>query len=160
MVTERIERPTFTEGAYLGAADLNAAVEHARLHQARHLLGGHTWGIAIGLDLEEREVPSTGGIEIYVEPGYAWDGFGRPIVVLTPCRLPEEAFRDRACPAGSGANGCLVDVWLRYHETPTAGPRPRFDRCDGGAAYARVRETFQIEIGDRAANRQRDTIAV
>ncbi len=160
MVTERIERPTFTEGAYLGAADLNAAVEHARLHQARHLLGAHVWGIAIGLDLEEREVPATGGIEIYVEPGYAWDGFGRPIVVLAPCRLPEEAFRDITCPVGAGGNGCLVDVWLRYHEEPTGGARPGFERCNGDVAYARIRETFQFEIGDRPPNRQRESISV
>ena len=160
MVTERIERPTFTEGAYLGAADLNAAVEHARLHQARHLLGGHVWGIAIGLDLEEREVPATGGIEVYVESGYAWDGFGRPIVVLSPCRLPEDAFRDFTCPAGTGGTGCLVNVWLRYHEEPTAGARPGFERCNGDVAYARIRETYQIEVGDRPANRQRDSISV
>ena len=160
MVTERIERPTFTEGAYLGAADLNAAVEHARLHQARHLLGAHVWGIAIGLDLEEREVPATGGIEIYVEPGYAWDGFGRPIVVLAPCRLPEDAFRDITCPVGAGGNGCLVNVWLRYHEEPTAGARPGFERCNGDVAYARIRETFQFEIGDRPVNRQRESISV
>ncbi len=160
MVSERIERPTFTEGAYLGAADLNAAVEHARLHQARHLLGAHVWGIAIGLDLEEREVPATGGIEIYVEPGYAWDGFGRPIVVLAPCRLPEDAFRDITCPVGAGGNGCLVNVWLRYHEEPTGGARPGFERCNGDVAYARIRETFQFEIGDRPPNRQRDRISV
>jgi hypothetical protein len=160
MTASGIDRPTFHEGAYLGAADLNAAVDHARVHQARHLVGGHAWGIAVGLDLEEREVPATGGIEVYVEPGYAWDGFGRPVVVLAPCRLPEEAFRDLTCPAGSGANGCLVNVWLRYHEEPTAGPRPGFERCDGEAAFSRAHETFQLEVGDRAADRQRDTVTV
>src|SRR5688572_21946839 len=91
MDTEQILRPRFYEQQYLGAADLAAAVDYGRLHDARHLLGGHTWGISIGLQLKERTVPG-GTLEVSVQPGFAWDGFGRPIVVVDPYRIPVERF--------------------------------------------------------------------
>ena len=161
MARDHVERPIFAEGQYLGAADLTAAVDHGRVHAARHLLAAHTWGIALGLDLEERPSPATGEIEVFLRPGYAWDGFGRPVIVLAPCRIPAAALRAATCPAvGGGANGCLIDVWLRYREEATAGPRPGFEDCNGDGRFGRVRETFAIEIGPRSATSQQDPIDV
>src|SRR5262249_24014324 len=85
-------RPQFYEEQYLGAEDLNAAVEYGRQQQARHALGAHCWGIAMGLELVEKPAPGGGQLEVFVQPGYAWDGYGRPIVLLSPAKLPPELF--------------------------------------------------------------------
>src|SRR4051812_37274017 len=86
------QRPRFFEGQYLGADDLTAAVAYNRLQNARHALGAHTWGIASGLQLKETPLQGV-KVDIYVMPGYAWDGFGRPIVVLAPYKIPAELFQ-------------------------------------------------------------------
>ena len=80
---DQSERPRFYEGQYLGAADLSAGLDYGRVQTARHALGAHTWGIAIGLDLVERSLPS-GGVDVSIMPGVAWDGYARPVVVLAP----------------------------------------------------------------------------
>src|SRR5262249_37423053 len=56
---DQAQRATFYEGQYLGAADLTAVVDYGRVQHARHLLGAHTWGIAMGLELDERPDPAT-----------------------------------------------------------------------------------------------------
>ena len=80
MATVPGTRPRYYEGQYLSADDLSVLVDYLRTSGARHALGGHTWGIAIGLQLTERSAP--GGqdrVEVNLQPGFAWDGFGRPI---------------------------------------------------------------------------------
>ena len=91
MPANQSQRPQFYEEQYLGAADLTAAVDYGRVQQARHALGAHTWGIAIGLQLKETPQPG-GAASVNLLPGYAWDGYGRPIVVLSPYKIPEEKF--------------------------------------------------------------------
>lgn len=163
MTTIQAQRPHFFEGQYLGAADLEAAVEYARLQQARHDLGAHTWGIAAGLQLKEQSL-ANGQLDLYILPGYAWDGFGRPIVVLAPYKLPAELFQGFVFEPGVDdiePGGRLVEVWLRYDETQTQSPRRGFEICDPDAPFARVQESFRLEIGRRQnlADRQ-DRIAV
>lgn len=155
MATNQSQRPRFYENQYLGADDLTEIVEYERFQQARHLLGAHTWGIAMGLQLKEKAAPG-GQVEMYILPGYAWDGFGRPIVVLAPYLIPPGLFKsilDNGSP-----NGQLVPVWLRYQSTETQGPRPSFAVCDPADQNSRIQESFQIEIGDRALPDQRDPI--
>src|SRR5947207_1124953 len=100
-----IKRPNYYEGQYLGAQDLATAQEYQRQQDQRHRLAAHTWGIAAGLELEER-AKSAGGaaVDVFVKPGYAVDGFGRAIVVLEPYRLSEALFAqftfDPALPDG------------------------------------------------------------
>jgi len=53
MAVDQDQRPTFFQGQYLGPDDLTAAVDYGRIQLARHSLGAHTWGIAIGLQLIE-----------------------------------------------------------------------------------------------------------
>src|SRR5262252_7552792 len=150
MLASDIERPSFTDGQYLDAADLTAAVEYAQVQQARHALGGHTWGVAAGLDLRETAAPG-GTVDIHVLPGYAWDGYGRPIVVLSPYRIPEEKFGSFIFdPAiDSTGKGRLIPIWLGYCERPAIGNV--YDRCAGTSAAGRVRETFRIEVGELSA---------
>src|SRR5947208_16172987 len=94
MVMNQTQRPQFYENQYLGAEDLEALVEYSRTQNARHILGAHTWGIAMGLELKERS-SSAGGdqVDIYIQRGFAWDGFGRDIVVLDPYKIPPERFK-------------------------------------------------------------------
>ena len=155
------QRPRFFEGQYLGADDLSATVAYNRLQQARHALGAHTWGIAMGLQLKETSRPG-GRIEVYVMPGYAWDGFGRPVVVLAPYNIPAELFRsyvyDRATDGGAGR---LIEVWLRYDELATQQVRPGFAVCETEDQRARVHETFRLEVGPRPSHLDRhDHIAI
>src|SRR6185436_2147953 len=115
-------RPRFYEGQYLGAADLSGIVAYLRMAQARHALGGHTWGIAIGLQLTERSAP--GGqdrVEVTLQPGFGWDGYARPILNPRPTRLNEDLFA--AIPyhpilddVANGGTGRIVEVWLQYTE--------------------------------------------
>ena len=153
MSASRVERPKFFEGQYLGARDLGDAVRYGRHNRARHFLGAHTWGIGTGLELVEVETGAGGdAIDVYIQPGYAWDGFGRPIVVLAPYKVPPELFKSipyNAAIDEQSPGGRLVEVWLNYDETATNAPRPGFSVCDVDDQYARVQEHFRVEIGER-----------
>ena len=145
------QRPSFFEGQYLGAEDLSAAVDYSRAQMARHALGAHSWGIAMGLQLSEKNLAG-GQIEVYVLPGYAWDGFGRPIAVLAPYKIPTELFKSYVFdPAtdNSTPEGRLIEVWLRYDEASTQNVRPGFEVCDTQDQRSRVQETFRVEAGAR-----------
>jgi hypothetical protein len=149
------QRPHFFEGQYIGAADLEAVVEHADVSQARHEIGAHTAGIAVGLNLIERPLGSGNRREVILQPGYAWDGFGRPLVVLAPFRLSEALFvgipSNPAVDDPVTGKGRLVDVWLTYDEQRGGGPAPGFEDCDLQNQHARVRETFKVIVGPQAA---------
>jgi hypothetical protein len=151
MSSNQNQRPRFFEGQYLGAEDLSAAVDYSRIQMARHALGAHTWGIATGLQLNEKTLAG-GQIEVYVLPGYAWDGFGRTIVILAPYKIPTELFKsnvfDPAIDNGT-PEGRLIKVWLRYDEGRAQNVRPGFEVCDTEDQRSRVQETFQVEVGAR-----------
>lgn len=150
------ERPRFFEQQFLGAGDLTTVVDHARIARARHDLGAHSWGIVAGMQLVER--PSGVGTDVFVQPGYAWDGFGRPITLLTPYRIPAELLRDITFDAAidNGATpGRLVRVWLEYAETPVGGPPAGFRTCATDDEYSRTVETFRLFVGDKPAHADR-----
>src|SRR6187549_265517 len=150
MAVNHTQRPKFYEEQYLGAADLTAAVDYGRTQQARHLLGAHTWGIAVGLAL--KETPQSGGsVTVHLLPGYAWDGYGRPIVVLSPYQIPEERFSAiKFDPSiDSDGKGRLIPIWLNYDESATQNAQPGFEVCDVADQFARIQETFRLEIGEQ-----------
>lgn len=151
------QRPRFFEGQYLSAEDLSAALDYARVQQARHALGAHTWGVAVGLHLIERPAPGAPDRrDVFVQPGYGWDGFGRALVLGAPLRLseldfaaiPYNAARD---DVAAGGKGRLVKVWMTYDEHSSKSPLPGFENCDDGDQHARVRETFRILVGEQPA---------
>jgi hypothetical protein len=157
------QRPRFFEGQYLGAEDLMAAVDYARIRDARHSLAAHTWGIATGLHLTEKKLPGGGNAaEVFIEPGNAWDGFGRPIVVLAPYRMPEVLFADfRFDPLiDADGKGRRIDVWLRYDERRSSPPPPGFAACEGGDERSRVHETFRIVVGARLPSERHADIKI
>lgn len=138
------ERPSFFAGEYLDAEDLTAVVDYARTQQARFSLGAHTWGIATGLQLKETALPG-GAVSMYVLPGYAFDGYGRPIVVLSPYQIHEERF---AQITDEG----LISIWLRYEEREAAYSTSTSAYCDVYNRGTRIQETFAIEIGHKNEN--------
>ncbi|WP_444634709.1 hypothetical protein [Cupriavidus oxalaticus] len=140
MTTEFAERPRFFEGQYLGAEDLQALLRYFSTLLARHHLGSHSWGIASGIELVYQDSPQ-GTVEAYLTPGLATDGYGRAIVVAEPFPLDAGLFAGQ--PAG------LVNVWIRYDEAAGQGVRPGFEVCGATDAYARVIESFLVEVGER-----------
>jgi len=164
MAIDQSQRPRFYEGQYLGARDLTAIVEEQAIHEARHILGAHTWGIAFGLDLTEVPSPQGGGqVDVFVVPGYGWDGFGRTIAVLAPYKIPAEKFK--ACvfdPTIDGGipPGRLIPIWLRYREVAVQPPLPGFAVCGQDDQTSRVQETFDLIVGDLPLSGQRDHISI
>src|SRR5574338_277169 len=140
MSTEFAQRPQFFEGQYLGAEDLQALITYFSELLQRHQLGSHSWGIAAGIDLIYQTSPQ-GAIEAYLTPGIATDGYGRVIVVAQPFPLDAGLFAGQ--PAG------LVNVWIRYDEAAGQGVRQGFQVCNAVDAYARVVESFLVEVGER-----------
>jgi hypothetical protein len=142
---DQSERPRFYEGQYLGAADLSAGLDYGRVQTARHALGAHTWGIAVGLELVERALPS-GDVDVSIMPGVAWDGYARQVVVLAPAKLSADKFAN--FQATTPPEGLLVKIWLRYDETTMRGPAPGFENCRTDDQGSRILESFAIEVGE------------
>jgi hypothetical protein len=157
MAINQTDRPRFYEQQYLGSADLAALVDYERMARARHDLGAHSWGIAAGLQLFEKPTKS-GDVDVYVQPGYAWDGFGRALTVLAPYKIPSEPFKSIAFTLGvddGNPPGHLVDVWLAFTATPRGGPSLGFEACSVDDQYARIFETFQIVVGEKPGHSDR-----
>src|SRR3954463_2321940 len=98
-MSDLIERPSFFEGQILGAADLQAAVEHAAGQMARHERYLHLWGIATGLTLEATDRTTAAPalapyVDVTIKSGVAIDGTGREIVLADDMPLSEATFED------------------------------------------------------------------
>ncbi|HWS89092.1 MAG TPA: hypothetical protein VN282_19125 [Pyrinomonadaceae bacterium] len=149
-MSDSVERPVFSEGQVLGAADLNLAVEHGRGVAARHERYLHTWGIAWGLGLttKDKEVEVSGApvkyVEVTLSPGVAIDGRGREIVVPEKRRLSEDDF-DQLNVAVQDADA-LYPVYLRGLDE--AGPAPAFSTGDCASAQStRTVEGYDVSFG-------------
>ncbi|MFW2438535.1 MAG: hypothetical protein ACN4GR_04105 [Arenicellales bacterium] len=133
------ERPHFYEGQYLGADDFNKLQQYLNDKQRRHALGMHSWGIVAGLELTEQVIGSD--TVVYLQPGYAVDGYGRSVSVKEPYQMPPDLF-------GAESNG-LVKVWLRIKEESQAQNRVSYDACCDEDCFESVVETFVVEAGDK-----------
>lgn len=159
MSTEQLQKPDFFEGQYLGAADLDLAVDYNRYQLARHELGAHTWGVVSGLALTE--VPAADGetVSVYVSPGLAVDGYGRQITVLEPSPIPVNFFTSFTKPAADGEVGMRVRVWVRYAGTAFKSPAPGFENCDADT-FSRVQDEFVVEVGPRSRDQEHETVVI
>lgn len=136
MAIDTLERPTFVEGQYIGAADLESIVAYHRAREAEHVLASHSWGILSGLDLVERPSPG-GGVEAWLLPGYATDGYGRPLILRNGAQLGIDQLRGR--PSGN------YRVWLGHKETAQDAIRPGWGVCNcEGDAFSRAAESCEI----------------
>ena len=136
------QRPTFSNGQYIGADDLNAAVDYARDKTERLALSGRSWGIATGLALVEI-TDASGATQMYIEPGVAWDGYGRAIVVISPAQVTADMF--------AGLSSGNQPVWLRYSVLDTQMISPGFQTC--GAGDPATRDRRHVCDRDRGAER-------
>jgi hypothetical protein len=143
-----LARPRFFEGQYIGAADLEQIVEYARIRQGQHLLAGHGWGIAAGLDLLERPGPA-GSVEVWVQPGLAWDGYGRAVTVPAATLIGLDQLR--------GKPGGAWFVWLAYREAGRDAARPGYGVCSGEDLYLRVDEGFELLVTGSLALREQQS---
>jgi hypothetical protein len=134
-----IERPQYTQGQTLGAADFRAEQLYHRNGRRRHLLGPHTWGIVLGLDLVEQPNPvDSTVVDIMLRPGLATDGYGRELMVDSALRLDPgafSAFSDLAHRA----------VYLAYDEITSGHDANRYDDCLPGR-QTRVTEGYRIVV--------------
>ncbi|CAB3778782.1 hypothetical protein LMG28614_00730 [Paraburkholderia ultramafica] len=139
-----ISRTTFYEGQILGAADLQAGVDHGPGQLARHERYLHLWGIAFGLALVKTErttaaPASVPYVEVKVAAGVAIDGTGRELVVPNDTPLSESEFDqfnvavgatstdwfpvflvgldEVGAPSGGGSMGCTADQASRTVES-------------------------------------------
>jgi hypothetical protein len=145
------QRPTFSNGQYIGADDLNAAVDYARDKTERLALSGRTWGIAAGLALVEI-TDASGATQMYIEPGVAWDGYGRAIVVISPAPVTADMF------AGLSSGNQLV--WLRYSVLDTQMIAPGFQTCGAGDPVTRIADTYAIVTGARNVTQRTDGVVL
>ena len=142
MPTTLEQRPRFHDGQCLRAEDLTAVVAYARAGEARHLLGAHTWGIAAGLQLHEIARSDDGGlVDLYILPGYAWDGFGRTIVLQSPFHIDPALFE------GSSNRAGLVDIWIQHEEKVDRLSAQACGGCSAEEPAARVGESFRLVVG-------------
>ncbi|MGR9099214.1 MAG: hypothetical protein ACU826_01480, partial [Gammaproteobacteria bacterium] len=142
------ELPLFFSGQYLGAQELNALSDYFRFRSARHSLAVNSWGIAAGLDLTEKKAVD-GSVEIYLQPGYCFDGYGRPVAVMEPYKISGESFLEETTG--------LIPVWLKYSENGSKQVRSGFKVCECDEAFQRISETFEVVVGRRDAVSERQS---
>lgn len=133
MTIDPAPRPTFYQGQYLGPEDLEATVRYGADHAARHALGAHTWGVGTGLAVLASG--GAGSVEYWVQPGVAWDGLGRTLLVPAPLKITPDHLRTQPYDPvadGTAGPGQLVSVWLRFREDATTPPARGYDECEEG----------------------------
>jgi hypothetical protein len=140
MTIDQIKRLYYYQRQYLGAKDFKTEQAYHRDMRRRHNLAHHTWGIVTGLDLVEvqREGQAT-GVDVYVLPGMAVDGYGREIFVLEPYKLDTNPF-------GSFTEAGYFELYIGYNEEETKRPVAGYELCDAEEQYTRTRETFCIVV--------------
>jgi hypothetical protein len=146
MAEEEIKRLYYYNGQYLGYKDFLDEQKYNVEMRRRHNVAHHTWGIVVGLELDEREKEDQdAGVDIYIQPGMAIDAFGREILVLYPHKLDPllfDAFTDIQ----------FLEVWIGYQEKSVGQPRPGYELCDVPYQFQRVRESYRVFVGPRPAD--------
>ena len=137
MAVPEVTRVNYYSHQYLGVADFQAQQAYHRDMRRRHNLGPHLWGIVVGLELEA--VDGDAGVEVWLSPGMATDGYGREIVVLRRERLDPTLF------AGIDEEG-YRDVSIAYRERLGSPPSAQLAACDVPDQYSRVRETHRLLV--------------
>ena len=142
-----VQRPTFFEGQIIAAADLNAAVETARVGLAQHERYLHLPGIAEGLELSATDRETLSGDaykDVTVTAGLAVDGNGRHLALIESERLSEDVF-DQANVAISDSAAWYPVFLTGRDDTPSTSGAPQI-ACYGNAP-TRVIEVVEIGFG-------------
>ena len=117
---DEITRVRYFDRQFLGAVDFRAEQTYERDARRRHVVGHHTWGIIVGLELVEAPIAGqTEFVDVVLQPGAAIDAFGRELVVYHPVRLDAAAFEAFQTDAHQS-------IWLAYSEEEAGGTRYGF----------------------------------
>jgi hypothetical protein len=144
-MADPISRPTFYEGQFIAADDLNGVVRQASGWQGRHDRAQHAWGIVSGLALETAPKKTAAGVDfvdVTLAIGMAIDGFGYEIVVGAPQLIS---------PALFDQSSVVTDDPEAWYPVLLAGiDQPLAPASAGGACTStqstRTVEGFQIEF--------------
>ncbi|SHF55981.1 hypothetical protein [Streptoalloteichus hindustanus] len=114
MDEDRIKRVSYSDGQYLRLEDFQAEQDYHVRMRRRHNLAGHTWGVVTGLELlAERD-------KLSVQPGFAIDGYGRELVLLSRADVPIQPSADEVR---------TYDVWLYYYCYAVDPAPPGYATC-------------------------------
>ncbi|MCB8986628.1 MAG: hypothetical protein H6661_02635 [Ardenticatenaceae bacterium] len=134
-----ITRPNYYQGQFLGAQDFNDELAYHRDMRRRHNLGPHTWGIVVGLELVEKPKESGTGVDVFLQPGTAVDGYGREIIVLHSTQLsPSDFLRF--------ATDNHYDIWIAYDEAQTSRAASGYELCNTANQFDRLQESFRLFV--------------
>jgi hypothetical protein len=122
-----VDRPEFSEGQLLSAADLQLAVDYPRDELETHASVAHTSGVVDGMTLEVVP-PAT----VYVTAGLSVDDQGRQLLLVTPSPVAIDALSGQ--PAGN------YPAYIWYTESVIASSISPLNPCST-ATSDRVRET-------------------
>ena len=132
-----LARPTFNDGQYVAAADLEAILAYARALKTAHDLGSHSWGVTTGLDLVER-AGLGGATECWMTSGHAVDGLGRSLLLRSAQPIGLSLLE----PLPSGA----WFVWIGQRAQRQSQIRPAYGVCNDVDAFARIAEEVEISV--------------
>jgi hypothetical protein len=143
------QRPVFSDGAVLGAADLTALGQLDRDRDGRHARHLHTPGVASGLQLTETPGPVPPGIEVTLQPGYAVDGTGRELIVAAAVPVSADSFVAEITQPITQENSSTTvwyPVFIRGLDASVAATNGQLG-CQGSAAPTRIEEDVELEFG-------------
>ena len=149
MTTDDIKRLNYYERQFLRARDFQDEQAYHIEMRRRHLVGHHTEGIVVGLEITQDAASNIWS----VGPGLAIDGFGREVVVFEP--EPLDTIRLTAIFTGV-TSATPLKVWIAYRLEPTTRPAPGYEICDQPDQFIRVRETFRLIYQDDPPTRDQN----
>src|SRR5713101_5995591 len=110
MANRGIARVRYFDRQFLRVEDFADEQAYHVAMRRRHNIAHHSWGIVSGLTLLAQEN------SLYVQPGFAIDGYGREIILSQRQPLPVAEF-DRQ-------RSSVLDVWILYGRQET-NPSPK-----------------------------------
>lgn len=134
-----ITRTRYSENQYLTTGDFQVEQDYHRRSLARHHVGGHTWGIVVGLELVEvADASDPSLVDVHLTPGMAVDGYGRQVVVMS--RTPVDAALFDAF-----VDDAHRSVWIEFDETTSRPAEEGWADCVDGQPTRTV-ETFRLVV--------------
>src|SRR3954464_9465195 len=122
-----VARVQYFDHQFLRPQDLTDEQAYHLSMRRRHNIGGHSWGIVSGLQLEVVD----GGL--YLRPGVAIDGLARELVVPERLELLVDGFVQQRTD--------VLEAWLEYALVDADAVRSAWRSCgDATPRYDRIIE--------------------
>ncbi|MCP2257168.1 hypothetical protein LX15_000853 [Streptoalloteichus tenebrarius] len=116
MDEDRVKRVSYSDGQDLRLEDFQAEQDYHVRMRRWHNRTGHTWGVVAGLKLDLQKDRD----RLVVLPGFAIDGYGRELVLLSPADVPIQPSVDEVR---------TYDVWLYYYCYAADPAPPGYATC-------------------------------